>query len=198
SVESRVAAARRAVEVADKRLADAQVKVREAEERRDVAAEGMVRFQRGLEELARRATEHKLAVERFEAVRVRLPEQCHYPEDIPAIHESMQQRIERGQADYVRLERELATAEVRRAEFEAASAALSRIVGKAVAPGDAFHAARIALDELNEAEQLAGRREQLVAEVERLRTQVGRQKVVVGLAERALGKGGTAAAALEE
>jgi len=142
----------------------------------DAAARGLANFQQGYDEAARRAAEHRTAVESLERARAALRDEPELrPENVRQVLARCAERIAALDRELVRLDREIETAEVRRREFGSALAALVRLAGASVEPPAAFARAQETLANLHQAESLAQELPSLDTSLEEARRRAERQ-----------------------
>ncbi len=161
-----------------------------AQEAHTNAAQGLANTQRGLEELARRAAQHRMAVQHLAEARRLLPDQSVDPSDIGPALKLARASHETVQSMWLEAGRALASAEGHRREFGEVIAALSQIVNSVVDPAAAFTRAREALQKLRDQEAIAKQQPALAAEVPLLRQSVQRQQRARNLAQ-SLGTSGS-------
>jgi chromosome partition protein MukB len=143
----------------------------EAFARRDDAAEGLADFQRGLEELNRRATEHRLALAQLEEAARLLPDRNVGADQIAELRSWVDGERESAESQIVAAEQQLSTYETRREEYGAVFEALASIAGQPMHPEEALERARNALARLRQLDAAAKKRGELprsIAEAENL------------------------------
>ena len=150
----------------------------------EAAAAGLADFQKGLEELHRRASEHRIVLRRIAEAQQCLPEEDITTDTLHNALSTAEGRYDGGLREHVRLENALKTVEQRTKDFNEASAALQAIVEVSVPPDDAFDRARVALSDLRTLDARAARRETLVAEISEARRLAADQQSARDLARR--------------
>lgn len=154
-----------------------------AQEAHTKAAQGLANTQRGLEELARRAAEHQMAVQHLADARRLLPEQTVDPADIGAALKAARALQQKVQTQWLEAGRVLANAEAHRREFGEVLAALHRIANDSIAPAAAFGRARDVLQNLRDLDASARQQAALAAEIPLARQSVQRQQKARNLAQ---------------
>ncbi|GMU22531.1 MAG: hypothetical protein AMXMBFR13_26170 [Phycisphaerae bacterium] len=154
-----------------------------AQEAHTKAAQGLANTQSGLEELARRAAEHRMAVQHLTDARRLLPEESVDPADIGTAMKAAQASHQMVQAQWLKAGRTLANAEAHRREFEEVIAALNRIVNDMIAPAAAFRRAGEVLQNLRDLDASAKQQAALTAEIPLTRHSVQRQQKARNLAQ---------------
>lgn len=147
------------------------------------AAQGLANTQRGLDELARRAAEHRMTVQHLADARRLLPEQTVDPTNIGAAMKIARASQQRVQTQWLEAGRNLTNAEAHRREFGEANAALNHIANEVVAPAAALSRARTVLQSLRDLDALANQHAALVAEIPLARQSVQRQQKSRNLAQ---------------
>ncbi len=161
------------------------------------AARGLAELQRGIEELHRRAAEHRVARRRLAEARERLPEHdaalarlepvdgggsgeppAAHHDPLDAIAADVDRRTGEATAELVAVERTLSTAEASRREHGLVLAALEAIALQPIAVSDALARARATLAGLRDADALAAERDALPARIETTRARAERQRRV--------------------
>lgn len=135
----------------------------------DAAAAGLADLQKGLEELVRRAGQHRVVSRKLEDLRSALAPDRVDVDRLPSMRQGLVERKERATAELASNEREVETAQLRSREFERVIAILRRLLveDREVDPGEAWKTGRQVLAELRDAEDLLGARGGLEAERER-------------------------------
>ncbi len=146
------------------------------------AAQGLANTQDGLEELSRRAAEHRLVVRNLADARRLLPEQSFERATIGDALDSAQSRYSKVQGEWLDIDRNLSNAQTHRNEFSQLMAALNRIVDAVVDPVSSFDRAREALQGLRELEVRAQQQITLTSEIQSVRQAVHRQQKAQQLA----------------
>lgn len=173
---ARQAAARVTSERAEGTRDEAHRRRDEAQGDRERAAQGLVDLQGGIEELTRRAAEHRIAVQRLGEAARRLPGEGVRPESVREVIARCEERQEALDEDIVRLDRELGTAAQRGREFAEVAGALERLVGAQVPAALAYERASRALASLGRLARLAEERPKLSPLLDRARAQAERQR----------------------
>src|SRR3989441_873678 len=148
----------------------------DASARRDKAAEGLADFQRGLEELHRRATEHRLAAERLDEARGLLSGIEITAATVATLRSKVADELRTIGNDVVRIEQSISTAKSRRREHQEVLTALSALSDVLVVVDEAFERGRDALHRLRELDAKAKGRDGLPAQIEGARNLAGRQQ----------------------
>lgn len=154
-----------------------------AQESHTRAAQGLANTQRGLEELARRAAEHRMAVQHLADARRLLPEQTIDPTDIGTAMKAARTSHQTVQARWLQVGRTLINAEVHRREFEEVIAALNGIVKDITVPTASFSRAREALQNLRNLDASAKQQAGLTTEIPVARQSAQRQQKARDLAQ---------------
>lgn len=147
----------------------------QAQSDHDAAAQGLADFRKGLENLERRAHEHDAVCQAVAGAREALPGRTWTPDQAAGLREEAERRRDSLDGQIVRLEREVATVERRRAELTRALAALAELLGEGVAAEEAWPRARQALEELRGLEMKAVRESDLAASLEATRQRAREQ-----------------------
>jgi chromosome partition protein MukB len=147
------------------------------------AAIGVANTQRGLEELARRAAEHQMAIQHLANARRLLPEQAVDPTNLGTAIQAALASQATLQKQWLDGGRTLANADAHRQEFNAALAALERIVGHSITPDGAFNRAREALQSLRDLDASAKQEATLAAEIPQVHKAIRRQQDARNLAQ---------------
>jgi len=162
----------RGLEEAQRGLAEAEThraSIRRAQEQaheaRELAAGGLADFQKGLEELSRRAGQHRLAVEHLEQAKLFLPEYDVTAESSTDLLGVVEQSRESVQSELVAIDQLLSTVEAKQREHQEVLAALRTLVDAEVPAATAFQLARAALAHLRELESEAAMVDWLLREV---------------------------------
>lgn len=181
--ESSLAEANRELEGARRALGDAEgerdAARRERDDastRRDKAAEGLADSQRGLEELHRRATEHRLTAERLQEAGCLLPGIEISAAAVVTLRSKVDGDLRAVEDEVVRIEQTISTTEIRRREHQEVFTALCALVGAPVAVDDAFERGRDVLRRLREIHARAKERDGLPAQIEDARKLADRQQ----------------------
>ncbi|WP_437947570.1 chromosome partition protein MukB [Sorangium sp. So ce296] len=173
---ARQGAARAAWERAEGALGEARLRRDEAREDRERAARGLSDLQRGIEELARRAAAHRIAVASLEEAARRLPGEDVRPETAGEVIARCEARQEALDEEIVRLDRELGTAARRRREFAEVAGALGRVVGAEVPAAGAYERASQAIEESRRLLRLVEERPRLAPRLDEARAHARRQR----------------------
>lgn len=132
-------------------------------------AAGLADFQKGLEELHRRASEHQIVLRRMDEAQQSIPGDTIALVGLDQSMIVVQRRYEEASQEHLRLENALSTIEQRRKDFDEVFTALQAIVGAGAAPEEAFDRARAVLLELRELDAKATRCEAIVVEINEAR-----------------------------
>lgn len=151
---------------------------------RERAALGIEDHQKGIEELTRRAAEHRMVVDRLKEVVKRLPGEDIRPETVVAAIDRCAVRQGALDRNIVGLDRDIELAAQRRREFCELSAALSRVVGADVPAALAYQRATEALAALRRLATVAEERPHLPVQLDEARAQAERQRAARAQAER--------------
>jgi chromosome partition protein MukB len=150
------------------------------------AAQGLASTQNGLEELSRRAAEHRIAMRNLAEAGRLMPEQTIDPEHIGAVLDAARVTQQSAQTEWLEAGRILAGAQGHRQEFGQVIGALNNVVSDLVEPVAAFARAREVLQKLLDLEHCAKQQAALAAEITMARQSVQRQQKAQHLA-RTLG-----------
>lgn len=150
------------------------------------AAQGLANTQSGLEELSRRAAEHRMAVQNLAEARRLLPEQAIDPASIGAALDAAQIGHQAIQTEWLENGRKLSNAQGHRQEFGEVIAAMKNIVYDTIEPVAALGRARETLQKLRDLDACAKQKSALAAEVPLARQSLQRQQKAQHLA-RTLG-----------
>ncbi|MCL2639209.1 MAG: chromosome partition protein MukB [Phycisphaerales bacterium] len=147
------------------------------------AAQGLANMQQGLEELVRRATEHRMTVRHLANARRLLPEQTIDSADISTAMVIARKSQQKVQEQWLEVGRMLTNAEAHRRDFGEVIAALNHIVNDNVAPAAALSCARTALQDLRELDALAKQQTSFADKIPEVRLSLQRQQKARNLAK---------------
>ncbi len=150
-----------------------------AREALSAASRGVADLKAGLEELERRAAEHRLAHERLAQVKATLVDEevdLTRPQALGQLEARVKARLVGIDQELVRIERTLASSAVMRAEYERVHEALEKLSGVPVLSGHALEQAREVLAELRDLEGEARALPELERRLAAARTAAGKQK----------------------
>lgn len=150
------------------------------------AAHGLANTQSGLEELSRRAAEHRMALRNLAEARRLMPEQTIDPANIGVALDATREAHQSAQTEWLESDRTLSSAQRHRQEFGQVIAALNSIVNDDVEPVAALARARVALQSLRDLDACARQQASLTTEIPPARQSVQRQQKARHLA-RTLG-----------
>lgn len=157
--------------------------VREASENRERAAAGLADLQKGLEELHRRAADHRRVSARLFESRQLLARPELSPEEIPEAERDAVARLTHVDSERRALSRRLDDASAHRAEHEEALTALFAVVDGRVEAEEALEEAHVALARVRGCRDAAARRDALGAERRSAEAEATRQARAVERAE---------------
>ncbi len=146
------------------------------------AAQGLRNTQDGLEELSRRAGEHRMVVRNLAEVRRLLPEQAIEPDSMTDVLDAAEVNYHAFQAECLASDRRLSNTHAHRSEFSQINVALNRITNEVVEPGAAFDRAREILRKLRDLDACARQQTAFPAEIQQVRQILQRQQEAQNLA----------------
>lgn len=163
-----------------------------AREALGAAGRGVADLKAGLEELERRAAEHRLAVERLQQVRAALVDEQVEVARLGEVAQRVQSRIAGIDEELVKADRTIASGALQRAEYERVHKALEALSGLPVLSAQALERAREVLAELRTLESETALAPELARRLEAAQKSVKRQSEA---RERARAFGALASAA---
>jgi len=147
-----------------------------AREALGAASRGVADLKAGLEELERRAAEHRLARERLSQVRAALVDEEVEVQRMGELGQRVTQRLQAIDEELVKADRMIASGALLRAEYERVHAALEKLSGLPVLSAQALERAREVLSELRGLESEARAAPELTRRFDAARVALKRQQ----------------------
>lgn len=162
---------------AEAELSRATIAVNEASEARERAAEGLADFQKGLEELHRRAAAHSRATAKLADAQRLLASPELGPADADRLGSEARAALDGIDQERRGLSRRVADATTQRAEHAEAMDALRVVIERDIEPDGALEVAREAVAHVRDWRDLASRRQAHMQEIRKVEAEVRRQQL---------------------